>query len=383
MFNGLKRGATMKTRLESLLIGLALVTGVFQTTAQITNLGIAPAAGGQSLLYWQASAITNYILQSTTNLAAPGWNTEKYPVPVAACLVSNFTPAKFFRLVYTNPPAGMALIPAGTFLMGNSVGDGGMNDARPTNIYVSAFFMDTNVVTWNVWQAVYILATTFSGYGFDNPGAGNGANYPVESVNWYDCVKWCNARSQEAGLTPCYYTDAGFTQLYKTGDVDAVFVDWSANGYRLPTEAEWEKAARGGLNGFRFPWGNLISEAQANYTGHTNDYSYDRGPDGYNPLAGGSRNTGAMTTPVGSFDVNGYGLYDTAGNVGAWCWDWYGTQYGRPGNMNPTGPASGSLRVLRGGDWADSAIFTRCAYRYNSPPGHASNNFGIRCVRGF
>ena len=89
----------------------------------------------------------------------------------------------------------------------------------------------------------------------------------MQTVNWYDCVKWCNARSQQEGLTPVYYTDAGLTQVYTNGETTTVYANWTANGYRLPTEAEWEKAARGGLSGQRFPWGNTITESQANYYG--------------------------------------------------------------------------------------------------------------------
>ena len=373
----------MEIRIKNLLLALAFLAGVHSAFAQVTNLGIAKA-GGQSLLYWPAGSPTNnnYILQSTTNLVAANWTTKKYPVPVTASTVSNTTPAEFFRLVYTNPPAFMVLIPAGSFLMGNSSGDSDITDANPTNVYISAFFMDTNLVNLNIWQPVYTYAT-WNGYSFDNAGAGKAVTHPVQTVNWYDCVKWCNARSQRAGPTPVYYVDAGFTQVYKTGDVDAVYVNWAASGYRLPTEAEWEKAARGGLSGRRFPWGNLISEGQANYYGETNVYSYDLGPKGYNSI-GSIGGTSLATSPVGSFDVNGYGLYDMTGNVFEWCWDWYGTPYGQPTITNPTGAGPGSgNRVLRGGYWGYDAYHARCASRYYSfVPNGANSSVGFRCVRG-
>ena len=167
------------------------------------------------------------------------------------------------------------------------------------------------------------------GYNFVNAGlnGGTGTNYPVQTVDWFDCVKWCNARSQQAGLTPCYYTDAGFTQVFTNGDDGTtVYQNLTVNGYRLPTEAEWEKAARGGGIGLRFPWGNLIHTNQAQYYACTSCYSYDLGPN----------NSPSGPSPVGSFDVNGYGLYDMAGNVFEWCWDWYGTPYGQPTTTNPT-----------------------------------------------
>ena len=139
-------------------------------------------------------------------------------------------------------------------------------------------------------MAVGLLVwATSNGYGFDDAGsAGQGANQPVQTVDWYDVVKWCNARSQQAGLTPVYYTDAGFTRVYTNGETDAVYPNWAASGYRLPTEAEWEKAARGGLSGQRFPWGDMISETNANYYGCISGcgWSYDLGPDGYNAVGG-------------------------------------------------------------------------------------------------
>jgi formylglycine-generating enzyme required for sulfatase activity len=149
--------------------------------------------------------------------------------------------------------------------MGNSVGDSDITDANPTNIYVSAFYMDANLVSYGFWQTVESYASTH-GYEFYDMDAGRAWNNPVQTVCWYDCVAWCNARSQWAGLTPVYYNDAGLTQVYTSSGLTNVYPNWAANGFRLPTEAEWEKAARGGLSGQRFPWGLTISESQANYT---------------------------------------------------------------------------------------------------------------------
>jgi formylglycine-generating enzyme len=363
----------MKTKLRFLFIGLALFAGVNSALAQLTNLGIAPA-GNQTVLFWPTT-LPNYILQSTTNLASPNWVTVSNSVPVNAVEVTNVFPASFFRLIRNTTSDGMAFIPAGSFTIGDTLD--GESDAIPTNVYVSAFYMDTNLVSYSQWQSVYSYATSH-GYGFINAYAGKAANHPVQRVDWFDAVKWCNARSQQAGLNPVYYTDAGLTLVYITGETTNVFANWMASGFRLPTEAEWERAARAGVDGQRFPWGNTISENQANYNSDTN-YSYDLGPNGFNT----NFNNGGFpyTSPAGYFAPNGYGLYDMAGNVIQWCWDWYGTPYA--GGNDPRGPASGSIRVLRGGDWLDIASYSRCASRYHALPPNAINNaIGFRCVRG-
>ena len=379
----------MKTKLHSLFIGLALLAGVSPMLAQVTNLGIAPA-GKQSLVYWPTNGTTNYVLQTTASLSSPRWVTATNAVTVNAVTVTNSAPSGYFRLLQSTNPTGMVLIPAGSFTIGNYIvnnfydtvtNDPGITDANPTNVYVSAFYMDVNLVSSNQWAVVYSYATG-NHYTFANAGSAKAGNNPVQTVDWYDCVKWSNARSQQAGLTPVYYTDAGFTQVFTNGDTGTtVYANWGANGYRLPTEAEWEKAARGGMVGNRFPWGNIITESQANYYGNTTDFTYDLGPNGYNSI-GSIGGTSPATSPVGSFAPNGYGLYDMAGNVFEWCWDWYGTPYGQPSTTNPTGPASGGFRVLRGGSWVNDAAFARCAYRGYADPLDDNYVFGFRCVRG-
>jgi formylglycine-generating enzyme required for sulfatase activity len=189
-------------------------------------------------------------------------------------------------------------------------------------------------------------------------------------------VKWCNARSQQAGQTPVYYTDAAYTHVYTNGDVAALYVNWTNTGYRLPTEAEWEKAARGGLAGQRFPWGKVITENLANYYGEPAGFAYDLGPNGYNGFFVSS--VAPFTNPVGYFAANTFGLYDMAGNLLEWCWDWYGTPYA--GGTDPRGPATGTERVWRGGDWADFASALRCAERLYSLPANANGFAGFRCV---
>ena len=270
-----------------------------------------------------------------------------------------------------------AVVPGGNFTMGDTLD--GLTDAPPHTVNVSAFYMQKKGVTWSDWNVVRTWGASH-GYTDLAAGAGKADNHPVQTVSWYDAVKWCNARSEKEGLTPCYYTDAGQTVIYKTGstDIGNTMVKWSANGYRLPTEAEWEKAARGGLAGLRFPWGNTISHANANFY-NAGGESYQTGSGGYDPIWG----TGSIpyTSPVGSFPANSYGLYDMTGNVWEWCWDWYDAgYYAVSPAQDPTG-SSGSHRMIRGGSWSAIAFSCRAAIRATSGPGSTVNYIGFRPVR--
>ena len=291
-----------------------------------------------------------------------------------------YTDQMYFRIIADD---GLALIPGGSFTMGRTSGDTDV-DAPPINVTVSAFRLQKTETTKALWDEVRTWGLS-NGYTDLGLGQGKGPTHPVHSVTWWDVIKWCNARSEKEGLAPVY-TVSGV--VMRTGTSVPV-PNWSASGYRLPTEAEWEKAARGGLAGLRFPWGtDTINHTRANYrvysaSGTTNDYSFDgvprppaTGNDYYHP----SYTTGATpyTSPVGSFEANGYGLYDMAGNLWEWCWDWYGSNSYTTGTTDPRGPATGTNRVFRGGSWNGTANHGRSGIRASYAPGFAFNFFGFR-----
>jgi formylglycine-generating enzyme required for sulfatase activity len=274
-------------------------------------------------------------------------------------------------------PKVMAPIPAGAFEMGDPLRDGNANELPLHAVDVSAFYMDRFLATKAVWDGVYAWAVRH-GYQFENEGWGKAPDHPVETVNWYDIAKWSNARSEREGLRPAYYTDGGHSVVYREGQADLTNteVDWAANGYRLPTEAEWEKAARGGAKGHRYPWADTdaISLDRANY--YLRGY-HPKFRDGVYPF----------TSPVTAFAPNAYGLHDMAGNIWQWCWDWYDAAwYGEPAACarDTRGPASApknSFRVMRGGSWHRGEKFCRCAHRGMDAPDLGWITFGFRCAR--
>jgi len=339
-------------------------------------------------------------IEFCTNLLAGPW------LPAAALLTTSAVsraqlpagnaPQTYYRLSaadVSRAPADMVLIPAGSFQMGDNFGDSiAPWGERPAHtVYVSAFYVSRCRVTKSLWDEVYDWATNRAEavrYQFDNAGTGKAPNHPLNSVNWFDIIKWCNARSEKEGLTPAYYTAADLATVYRTGQVDLAndCVAWGNGGYRLPTEAEWEKAARGGVTGHRFPWSDTdaIDHTRANYRGAIPpaSYAYDLGYPGYDTNYYVGPPPGS--NPSDAFAPNGYGLYGAVGNLWEWCWDghdryWYGNVGAT--QPDPRGPAVTSVRVLRGGAWDMDAIYARCATRYNLGPNLGCDCSSFRCVR--
>ena len=266
------------------------------------------------------------------------------------------------------------MIPAGTYTIGDQAGDG-IKDAPVTTVNLGAFYISANHTTKAQWDMVRSWARS-KGYTDLTIGVGKTRDHPVVHVTWHDAVKWANAVSEMYGLTPCYELRG---KVYRTGHMDDVTCDWTANGYRLPTEAEWEVAARGGLNGKRFPWGDTITHSQANYYSvNDSNFVFDVSPtQKFHPAYWLEGNP--WTSPAGSFAANGYGLHDMAGNVYQWCWDWRGTYRG---GTDPRGEGTGSWRVLRGGAWSDVAIYAACAWRSAYGSLVSSGDLGFRLAQG-
>jgi len=267
----------------------------------------------------------------------------------------------------TNPPAGMARF-GGSFNMGSNEGD---SDEKPVHtVSFGEFYISPTEVTVGEFRQ-FVSAMGYrtdaekgsgsyvwdgsqwgqkSDANWKNPYFTQTDDHPVTCVNWNDAVAYCNWRSQAEGLTPCY-----------NGIGDNITCNFDANGYRLPTEAEWEYAARGGDNSRRYIYSGSNNVDEVGW--------YDG-------------NSGMKTHPVGLKKANEMGLYDMTGNVLEWCWDWYdeGYYHSSP-SRNPHGPSSGSWRVFRGGSWNIGLGRLRCTDRIGSGPGYSDYSFGFRCVR--
>ncbi|MDR2534656.1 MAG: formylglycine-generating enzyme family protein [Treponema sp.] len=234
-------------------------------------------------------------------------------------------------------PENMVWISGGGFQMGSA--DGETDELPVHTVQVSGFFLGKTPVTQKEYEALM----------GSNPSRHKGENLPVENVSWYDAVEYCNKLSILEGLSPAY-----------SGSNDHIVCNFTVNGYRLPTEAEWEYAARGGnRDSLRF------------------DYA---GGNNITPLGWFKDNSEGQSHEVGTKLPNSLGLYDMSGNVWEWCWDWYGP-YQAGNQEDPTGPASGAERVNRGGSWNSGGVQARSTYRSLGNPRSRYRDLGFRILR--
>ncbi len=241
------------------------------------------------------------------------------------------------------PMDGFIWVPEGSFTMGSPLDEPGREPDETVHqvTLTKGFWISPYKVTEELWDQVM--------------GSGNSnSQKPKVNVTWYDAVEFCNAYSLEHGLTPAYVgSDTTWTW------------DQTANGYRLPTEAEWEYACRAGST---TPFAN----------GDITELYCAEDPN-LDAMGWYCYNSNGQTQPVGQKQPNAWGLYDMHGNVYEWCWDWYGAYVGDA--VDPTGPATGDARVLRGGAWDGGARYCRSANRLYYPPSTMNTISGFRLVR--
>ena len=231
------------------------------------------------------------------------------------------------------------------------------NDETQHSVTVNGFYISKYELTQKEYEEIMGV----------NPSHFKGNNLPVENVTWYDAIEYCNKLSEKEGLEPVYIINE-----------EDVKWDKSKNGYRLPTEAEWEFAARAGTT-TPFNTENSISANEANFYGHY-PYGIEENYFSQNNLETKPGEYRQKTLEVGSFLPNKWGLYDIHGNVREWVFDYYG-EYDLENTNNPSGINEGTLRVNRGGGWNDYAKHMRCAFRGSFTPNQAMNNIGFRIVR--
>ena len=248
----------------------------------------------------------------------------------------------------------LTLISGGTFQMGSPAGEPERSsDEVLHSVTVGSFYMSKTEVSQKDYQAVM----------GSNPSETKGDTLPVTNITWYDAIQYCNKLSEAESLTPCYII-SGTTVTW----------DRSANGYRLPTEAEWEYAARAGTD-TPFNFGDYVHNNDANCY---NAYGYNNDASGN--WVNGSDSYLRRTVEVDSYAANAYGLYNMHGNTAEWVWDWYG-EYGTQTTVDPTGPESGNAKIIRGGGWNDHPKHIRSAYRGAHPADVSLYSISMRPVR--
>jgi formylglycine-generating enzyme len=326
------------------------------------RVSITPKEGkstGTITVYYEGNGSTIYT-KSTTAPSAVGTYTVTFDI---AAVTGYNSASGLYAGTLTIIKIEMVSIPAGTFMMGSPASEANRRDNETQHsVTLSGFYMSKYQVTQEQYQAVMGSNPCYFN---DNPQTGETqGKRPVECVSWYDALVFCNKLSIKEGLTPAYSisgsTDPTVWGAVPTGsnsDWNAVIIVSGSNGYRLPTEAQWEYACRAGTT-TAYNTGDTISD---------NTGWYDS-------------NSGRKTHEVGKKPANTWGLYDMHGNVWEWCWDWY-DYYSSSSVTDPTGAVTGSYRVERGGNWSGNGLDLRSAYRYYYYPSYRYYDFGFRLVR--
>ncbi|MDF7822714.1 SUMF1/EgtB/PvdO family nonheme iron enzyme [Pontiellaceae bacterium B12227] len=345
-----------------LVVGLTAGTRAVETTISCEKVADEVAVE----VSWFSSPSKGYRLYGRSDMIIGGWNDLTSQVVTPGQFTTNLSDASYFFHAesYELPPPspGMKLILAGS----NSGTD---PDFGSYSLTVDRFWMDEMEVSKEDWDDVALWASQ-NGYTIStNKGAAKAAGHPVNTVRWYDCALYCNAKSEMEGLTPCYTKNN--SEVFRTYDFSASFTvecNLDVRGFRLPTSEEWEYAARGGQSGKRFPLGNTVSHADAVYYGSSYLFpTYDLSA-GYHPSYWFNGDVAPYTAPVGDLPVNGYGLYNMVGNV-----------------MEFTGPATPvtwtSQQTVRGGSWHSAGDQLRCGDESVTKSAFSSDNqIGFRTV---
>ena len=354
------------------LLALFICGFLFAAAPTVNNITVTPGTG-QITISYDLSADgnckvtmlvsnnggTNYTIFPTHTTGAignevtPGTGKQItwYPAQDGMVTGSNY---KIKLIARDNPPgtqpAGFITVEGGTFSNGTS------------NVTISTFYLDRTEITQGEYLAV--MGTNPSNFTGD-------LSRPVEKTSWFNAIEYCNRRSMQENLTPCYSYKVGTTE-YGTnpgnwpsgwsgtaGNHTNFSCDWTANGYRLPTEMEWMFAARGGNS--------------------THNYTYSGSPT-IGDVAWYYDNAGSTTHPVATKNANELQLFDMSGNVWEWCWDIYGA-YPTGDQNNPHGAESGTYRVVRGGSWSDGAGDCSVSFRLSDSATGSYSNFGFRVCR--
>lgn len=318
---------------------------------------------------WYSSDLRNW---TYADFSYPHFEGDRIVIEAENTGESRYFRVELYREVDPVDLAGFVPIPAGSFSMGSPVNEPGREEEEVLHtVEISqGFLMGETEVTWSQWndtrdEAVLRgytdISVGFNGYNGDSSG-----DHPVTGMNWFDTIKWCNLRSELEGRTPVYYTspEFGAETVYKQG-MDTVYVDGLANGYRLPTEAEWEYVCRSGTSTPFFN-GAIVDELSElePYLDQVGWYS-GNSPNG--------------TSVVGQKLANGLGLHDMHGNVWEFCWDAYGPYSGDA--IDPSGEGNSEFyRLARGGGWSSPLEDCRSAHRVRATARRANSSVGFRIV---